>query len=148
TQGETITHAKHTLGSGEDPELSARRARPCHRTSTTHPLASPNTDLNRRPSPYHGDALPTELLGHCHVTRLQKILHTPLHRPRSGGVFAAHRRPRRRVHHGCGRHTAVGTGTTAPGQPNNVRTCCCRSVVGVNTVRARSHACGLDSAHG
>src|SRR5918998_325122 len=26
---------------------------------------SPNTESNRRPSPYHGDALPTELLGQC-----------------------------------------------------------------------------------
>ena len=25
---------------------------------------SPNTESNRRPSPYHGDALPSELLGH------------------------------------------------------------------------------------
>src|SRR4051794_24748608 len=28
-------------------------------------LQSPNTESNRRPSPYHGDALPTELLGHA-----------------------------------------------------------------------------------
>src|SRR5215213_4502327 len=31
---------------------------------------SPNTESNRRPSPYHGDALPTELLG-----RAMKTLH-------------------------------------------------------------------------
>jgi hypothetical protein len=28
-----------------------------------HPLTSPLTESNRRPSPYHGDALPTELRG-------------------------------------------------------------------------------------
>src|SRR4051812_42255274 len=33
---------------------------------------SPNTESNRRPSPYHGDALPTELLG-----RARKTLHGP-----------------------------------------------------------------------
>ena len=33
---------------------------------------SPNTESNRRPSPYHGDALPTELLG-----RAMKTLHGP-----------------------------------------------------------------------
>ncbi|CAD5957245.1 exported protein of unknown function [Streptomyces sp. KY75] len=31
---------------------------------------SPNAESNRRPSPYHGDALPTELLG-----RARKTLH-------------------------------------------------------------------------
>ena len=30
---------------------------------------SPNTESNRRPSPYHGDALPTELLGHSSSRR-------------------------------------------------------------------------------
>ncbi len=34
------------------------------------PHQSPNTESNRRPSPYHGDALPTELLG-----RAMKTLH-------------------------------------------------------------------------
>jgi hypothetical protein len=29
--------------------------------------SSPNTESNRRPSPYHGDALPTELLGRAGI---------------------------------------------------------------------------------
>jgi hypothetical protein len=32
---------------------------------------SPNTESNRRPSPYHGDALPTELLGPCSTSRAE-----------------------------------------------------------------------------
>src|SRR5699024_12696332 len=104
----------------------------------THPLASPNTDLNRRPSPYHGDALPTELLGHGHVTRLRKIIHTPARHPHTGGVFNTLPRA----------NTALRSQRSQRSQPNNVRTCCSRSVVGVSTVRARSHACSLDSDSG
>src|SRR5918999_6456875 len=37
-----------------------RAARSRDRTGLSQ---SPNTESNRRPSPYHGDALPTELLG-------------------------------------------------------------------------------------
>jgi hypothetical protein len=34
------------------------------RPQTASDLQSPLTESNRRPSPYHGDALPTELRGH------------------------------------------------------------------------------------
>ncbi len=46
---------------------------------------SPNTESNRRPSPYHGDALPTELLG-----RAMKTLHG--RRPFAQIRYAAHPR--------------------------------------------------------
>src|ERR1700761_5702656 len=37
---------------------------PGHRLTPIRPLSwSPVTESNRRPSPYHGDALPTELTG-------------------------------------------------------------------------------------
>src|SRR6266496_1032650 len=37
---------------------------PGHHSARTKPLSwSPVTESNRRPSPYHGDALPTELTG-------------------------------------------------------------------------------------
>ena len=42
------------------------------RAAGTSHHQSPNTESNRRPSPYHGDALPTELLG-----RARKTLHAP-----------------------------------------------------------------------
>src|SRR6185369_6385982 len=40
----------------------------CHLSYTAElVLRSPLTESNRRPSPYHGDALPTELRGREHV---------------------------------------------------------------------------------
>src|SRR6478609_6225190 len=69
---------------------------------------SPNAESNRRPSPYHGDALPTELLG-----RAMKTLHglspiaqirfaaprpgvdPPRPDPRTGGPPMTGRRPHR-----------------------------------------------------
>src|ERR1700709_1570811 len=46
------------------PELPRRLAEPpADLTVRREPAQSPFTESNRRPSPYHGDALPTELKG-------------------------------------------------------------------------------------
>src|SRR6476469_10045030 len=47
----------YSAGPGPPSETPSRRLGRRRRSS------SPNTESNRRPSPYHGDALPTELLG-------------------------------------------------------------------------------------
>ena len=48
---------------GPGPQDNSERARLVLSTSRPRLLASPLTESNRRPSPYHGDALPTELTG-------------------------------------------------------------------------------------
>src|SRR5215212_9310848 len=44
-------------------ELLRRAAAAAHRGVRRAAVQSPLTESNRRPSPYHGDALPTELRG-------------------------------------------------------------------------------------
>src|SRR6476620_548460 len=58
------------------PELPRRGGRT---TPGGDPIQSPFTESNRRPSPYHGDALPTELKG-----QRRRTIQTPLPRREIG----------------------------------------------------------------
>src|SRR4051812_36825364 len=56
---------RHSINDRDGPADTARAAKSATLSCPPDPRRdlSPNTESNRRPSPYHGDALPTELLG-------------------------------------------------------------------------------------
>src|SRR5947207_7647282 len=56
----------------------------CQLSYTAVALPSPLTESNRRPSPYHGDALPTELRGPHAISRVCPVsVHGPSRRVKS-----------------------------------------------------------------
>src|SRR5690349_3619925 len=56
-------------------------------SKTASELQSPLTESNRRPSPYHGDALPTELRGRRYLLRtFAYVLTVPGEHTRTGGL--------------------------------------------------------------
>src|SRR5215207_4548434 len=66
-------------------ELHRRVDRTARRTGpAVEVFQSPFTESNRRPSPYHGDALPTELKGRAREP--SETLPAPSGRGRHGGV--------------------------------------------------------------
>src|SRR5262245_4427067 len=63
----------------------------CTEPNTAASSPSPNTESNRRPSPYHGDALPTELLGRLPNSRgpeEPREAHTAFRRRRNRGPLS------------------------------------------------------------
>src|SRR5262245_55209336 len=70
--------------------LSYTAMMPVPRLSEAPRHQSPNTESNRRPSPYHGDALPTELLGrarktlHASGSKVKSVSKGPRRVPRPG----------------------------------------------------------------
>src|SRR3954454_4882820 len=93
-------------------------ARPGLTTGPVVDRTSPFTESNRRPSPYHGDALPTELKGHC--SGAGKRLYLGPFRVRARGGDRGWSRPADRA---TGRTLTVTCGRRAGGAGRRARRC-------------------------